>query len=208
MPHPLDHVMWAARDLDGAEALLHRLTGVTPARGGRHGGRGTRNALAGLGDGVYLEVLGTDPEQDVAKTWGAELLPLDQPQLHLIIGRAGNLAKLRDVYAAAGVPCQGPFMATRNAPDGTVLKWELLIPQASKWGRAAPCFIDWLDTPHPSLVTPKGCTLRRFEVGHPDAEALADLYGALDFAVPVVSADRFHFRAELDTPNGRVVLTG
>ena len=42
---------------------VRRATGVAPAEGGRHLGRGTRNALVGFGETSYLEIIGPDPDQ-------------------------------------------------------------------------------------------------------------------------------------------------
>src|SRR5437870_7643443 len=61
----LDHLVYAVPDVDEASDWLSRTTGVRPVPGGRHLGLGSRNALASLGDGAYLELVGPDPDQDV-----------------------------------------------------------------------------------------------------------------------------------------------
>jgi hypothetical protein len=52
----IDHVIYAARDLDATSARLEAEYGLVAAGGGRHDGIGTHNRVMPLGGG-YLEVL-------------------------------------------------------------------------------------------------------------------------------------------------------
>jgi Glyoxalase-like domain len=82
----IDHVIYAAADLDAATARFEDELGLAAAGGGRHEGHGTHNRIVPLGGG-YLEVLAVaDPQEAATSAFGSGLLK------HLARGGEGWLA--------------------------------------------------------------------------------------------------------------------
>jgi hypothetical protein len=70
----IDHVIYAAADLDAAAARIEAELGLEIVEGGRHEGHGTRNRIVPLGGG-YLELLGVaDPQEAAGSDFGRGLL--------------------------------------------------------------------------------------------------------------------------------------
>jgi hypothetical protein len=212
--HPLDHVMLAAPDLEAAVADFELRTGVHPSEGGRHPGQGSRNVLATLGNGCYLEIIGPDLTQDRSNNFGEVLSRLPAPALlkfatgtrdiEAVHQRASKLGLWP--LASSGARADGPFAMSRTLPTGEVLKWRLLLLSSADYEGYVPFFIQWDSEPHPSRTAATGCVLERFRIEHPDAAGLAKLYSELDVAIDVLPADRPQLNLALQTPKGRVTF--
>src|SRR5688500_16482444 len=59
----VDHLFYATPDLERGIAEIKRLVGVRATPGGKHPGRGTRNAFIALGPNSFLEIVAPDPDQ-------------------------------------------------------------------------------------------------------------------------------------------------
>jgi hypothetical protein len=203
----LDHLLWAAPDLDEGVQLIERLTGVTPFRGGVHPGLGTRNSLISLDPGAYFEIISPDPAQDLADNRGGRIAAQVRPGLMTFAITSDDLASLRDAALRGGINVRGPVAMHRSQSNGARLEWTILYLDDARFGEAIPFVIDWRTSPHPSASAPAGCRLKSFAVLHPEAAALARLYSALGVPVEVKRGAYPGFVAELATPQGAVVLT-
>jgi len=208
--HPLDHFMLATPDLDAASADFERRAGVRPTEGGRHPGQGTRNVLAALGEGCYLEIIGPDLSQDRTNNFGEVLSRLPGPTLLRYAARTRDIDAVHRQatglglwpLASSGARVSGPFAMSRALPDGGLLKWRLLLLGSDKYEGCVPFFIQWDTEPHPAQTSAKGCSLAKFRVEHPDPQGLAKLYAGLDVAVEVAPGAQPALKLTITTPKG------
>ncbi len=203
----LDHLLWAAPDLDAGSALFERITGIAPVIGGTHPGFGTRNALTSLSDDEYLEIIAPDPIQDLAGTTGAIIAEMARPQMLTFALRITDLEAVGQAARDAGVAVEGPINMSRATPEGGRLDWRVLRLADDRWPGQLPFFIDWKDTPHPARTTSGGCRLDDIYALTPDPQALRRVYSAIGCDVPVLAGAVNGFVATLTGPNGKVVLT-
>src|SRR5207302_6978184 len=117
VPALLDHIILGCNDLDRGIEAVEEATGVRPAVGGVHPGRGTRNALLSLGERRYLEIIAPDPAQaEVPDVYG--LLRLDEQRLVTWAAHPGDIKALAAQLAKAGIAAEGPTPGSRKRPDG------------------------------------------------------------------------------------------
>jgi Glyoxalase-like domain len=203
----LDHFIYAGRELEPLMGEFAQLTGVTPGKGGRHPGLGTMNALASLGPDVYFELLAIDPSQTLANNMGERINALTHSRLFAYMLKGRELETVQKALLEHGITAD-LFDASRQTLDGKLLRWRLLVPHQNPFGDFVPKCIDWLDSVHPAGTSTPGCTFESFEMGHPRAQQLRSLLGALGANLAVEYADRPYFRLKIRTPNGPLVLTG
>ena len=202
----IDHLVWAAPDLERAIDELQARTGRRALVGGAHPGAGTRNAVLGLGRRAYLEILAPDPAQAAVATPAAELSKLAGPVLHTFAVATERLDRVAVKLEQAGLPHAGIIPMSRRLPTGRLVRWRLLVPAGHAYGPLAPFFIDWGDSPHPSEEADQGCRLAALALRHPEAWSLGPLLERLEVEVKV-EAGPAEISAELDTPRGKVRLS-
>ncbi|MFV0332689.1 MAG: VOC family protein [Tropicimonas sp.] len=176
----LDHFAWATPDLAAASARFAQATGVTPAPGGSHPGKGTQNALAALGPGLYLAIDGPDPAQPPEAVNGAWMRKLAAPSLRVFVARTGDIDTLERVMRAQGFDTRREHQS-RIDPEGREIAWEALAATEDRgFGVTLPVFCQWQSQPHPAEISPQGCRMAGFNVTHPDADGVRRLYDALE----------------------------
>ena len=118
----VDHLVYGTTELERGVAEIADLLDVLPIPGGRHPGKGTRNALIALGPRSYLEIIARDPDQPEPpqpRTFGIDALTSSRLVTWAAAGQ--HLGRLRDDALRAGVPLGAVRPASRERTDGVLL---------------------------------------------------------------------------------------
>lgn len=146
----IDHLVIACADPDAAAAELEARLGLEATGGGHHPGGGTRNRIAWLADGSYLELIGVD-DPDLARQ-----SPVGAAALAVLESGGGGLATyaLADdnleltagALRAAGAPLGEPGHGRRERGDGVVVEWWAAMPERPLAPDAPPFLIQHVAT--------------------------------------------------------------
>ena len=203
----LDHILWAAPDLDEGVALLGELTGITAQTGGSHPGHGTRNELLSVGPDVFFEIISPDPEQtQTPGSRGARIKSMCFPALLTFAVQTNDLDCAIKSAEGTGLSLRQRVPMSRTRPDGVKLEWTVARFEHPTYGDLIPFAIDWQGSPHPSETSIGGCTLRSLTALHPDPAPLAAIYRKMGVDIPVQGAIRPGLVCVLDSPKGEVCL--
>ena len=146
--YSIDHLMLGASDLSLGKTWIENQLGLPAMDGGSHPGQGTRNALLGLADNCYLEVIAPDPTQVLSETLGEHLLGYKTPRLRTFAVRCSSFEDLVPRLAEFGFGHRIVKMS-RETITGSLLSWRLLFVSGHPYGARMPFFIDWGQSPHP-----------------------------------------------------------
>jgi hypothetical protein len=203
----IDHLVFATPDLAAGVEQVERLLGVRAVPGGQHPGAGTRNALIGLGDSTYLEIIGPDPDQpkpDRPRRFGID--ELKAPRLVTWAAKGEDLEALVTNAKRKGIDLGQIQPGSRRRPDGVLLSWRLTVSPGLNSDGIVPFFIDWGETPHPAANLPKGCVLVGLRAEHPDATRVQRELSALGLNLRVDAGAAPTLIATVRTPSGEVEL--
>jgi hypothetical protein len=204
----VDHLVYAVPDLSRGIAKIETLVGVRPSPGGAHPGRGTRNALVSLGPGMYLEIVGPDPDQPPPH--GPRWFGIDElvrPRVVTWAASGANLDETANAAALRGLTLGAVTAGSRRRADGVLLTWMLTSPHVNIADGVVPFLIDWGSSQHPSATAAPGATLRDFRAEHPDANRVAAALGVLGIDLPVTPGPKAALIATIDGPYGRVEIS-
>ena len=200
----LDHLVYAAPDLEAGRRRIAELLGVEPEPGGSHPRWGTHNALVGLGGQRYLEVIAPDPDvPDPREPRPFGLDDLNVPRLASWAVRAADLETRCDRLRAAGIDPGTILDGSRELPEGGLLRWRLTDPAAVRAGGVVPFLIDWRDSAHPADSLTHPLELVELRARHPAPPAIGPVLEAVGVALTVEPGERPGLVAVMDGPRGR-----
>jgi len=206
VPALLDHIILGCHDLDRGIDLVEENTGVRPAVGGVHPGRGTRNALLSLGERRYLEIIAPDPAQQKIVHF-PQIREMREPRLIGWAVHPPNIVAIAKQLGENKIAFQGPDDGSRKRPDGGVLTWKTVNLADDRQG-LLPFFIEWsADSVHPSKDAPKRCSLAYFEIMSVDPDELTLTFKRMGLDLPVQRSDKARLRALISGPKGDLGLT-
>ncbi|QYZ71125.1 VOC family protein [Neotabrizicola shimadae] len=199
----IDHIVVSANSLAEGVAHVEAALGVTLAGGGKHALMSTHNRLLGLGD-LYLEVIAIDPEAP----------PPGRPRWFDLDHFAGPprltnwVAQAQDLPATLALCPPGlgkPVEMTRGA-----YRWDYTVPADGRlpFDGAFPALLHWHGRRPPDDLPDCGLRLTRFDLIHPQADALRTALGAIidDDRITVTQGPAKALRATFDGPSGPRVL--
>lgn len=207
MLQKIDHLVYAAPDLQQAIEKAEDLLKVKASAGGRHPAYGTANVLISLGAASYLEIVGPDPEAT-----GADLPPLfninnlTEPKLVTWAAKEADLEKRLGVLSEKQIAFGAIFPGQRAKPDGTLLSWRFTNPLQVIGDGVIPFLIDWGETVHPAKTATQGCHLLDLRLKHPQARALQPVLDALELDMKITPGSEPVLSAVIARPQGEVVL--
>ncbi|KUN21965.1 hypothetical protein AQJ23_28325 [Streptomyces antibioticus] len=206
IPARLDHLVLATPDLAATVAEFTRRTGVAPAPGGVHVGRGTRNFLVSLGGTGYLEIIGPDPEQP--EPVGPRPFDVDAVSRPRTVTWAISPPDLDAAVATARSRGYDPGdirPMSRRTPDGTLLAWRLTDGDTQHPSGLVPFLIDWGTARHPSASGLPSTPLLALTATAPDPAEIHRLLATLETELPVTEGP-VGLTFTVDTPRGPVTF--
>lgn len=207
--HPLDHLVLGVPDLDEGADRFEKLTGLTPAFGGRYA-TGTANYLVALGDGAYLEITGIlAEERGNGLRQPFQLEGLTRPRLTTWCLTSRDISATLSQARAGDVDLGEAVSLSRTNPAGELLSWQMTVRTPMAEGGTQPFVIDWGDTPHPSTRDLPSAELTKLSLSHPDPPLMRRHLSVLGVGSDLVAVVRgpYGLAASIETPRGLVVIT-
>ncbi|MCP4390253.1 MAG: VOC family protein [Gammaproteobacteria bacterium] len=211
----LDHIVIAAVSLTQGVEYLRNTLGVDVPKGGFHKTMGTYNHVMQLANDAYLEVIAVDPKAQAPRNprwFGLDdvLMRASLRRKPRLIAWVMNTTDIHQQVTVAGFDIGTPTALSRDN-----LKWEIALTDDGRLlgGGMLPYCIQWHSSPHPSQgMADLGCILHALTIYHNRPHWIAERLDAMDAGhlvqIEALADDKTpYLEAEIETPNGLVILT-
>lgn len=203
----IDHVAYAAPDLDQAADRFREEFGLDSIEGGRHEGWGTANRIVPLGD-QYLELVAVVDEPMAAETvFGRGVL-----ERAAVGGGWLTIAAVADDLEGVGSRLGLEVRSgSRTLPDGQTVRWRMAGLDDQRREPWMPFFLIWevSDELHPGRARAghgvRATGLGWVEVGG-DAERLRTWLGGDELPIRVTDDEPGIHRVAISTLDGELVI--
>ncbi|MBU3028252.1 VOC family protein [Zobellia galactanivorans] len=205
----LDHIVYTVRDLDAAILTLEKKLGVQAIFGGYHATQGTKNALINLDNGTYLELLvadDTNKKIPPPRWMGVDMLSKDQITRWAL--KSEQLKKDANILNQYNAKMGNISAGSRHTAEGSLLKWQLILPLPSPEVELVPFMVDWSQTEtHPHKALPQmGCKLIELYGNHPNPDLLANIFTELGVRFRIERNKNISLKAIIQSPKGIVEI--
>jgi len=180
----VDHLVFAAGDLEEGTEHIFETLGIRPEGGGMHEAMGTHNRLARLGS-CYLEVIAINPE--APKPLRPRWFELDTEPMRRMLRKGPRLiAWALRTDNIVELHRRSDSMLGRVEPMSRGdLRWKLTLTEDGRLpgGGVVPFLIDWGKSNHPTAsMAESGCSLAGLCGFHPQPERFRPVLESLGAA--------------------------
>lgn len=184
MTHQIDHIIITTPKLETGMDWVEERLHYRPVLGGKHPNWGTHNALLGLGERCYLEVLAPDPSLPTPQRgrWLADYCALGTGWASWAAA-SSNLSKTIQELVSIGIELGTIQGGSRMSAGGSLLEWQLTDPYILPWDGYFPFLIDWGSSPHPASALPQAGVISDIQV-----------------MLPQITQEQTHFLDNMDWP--------
>ena len=114
-------------------------------------------------------------------------------------------------HTAAIIATHDPGLAkthhgSRVRTDGSLLEWDMILPQAAPLVELVPFAVEWGTSIHPTATLPNFCQLDRLELRHPNPAIMQKLLRDLQIDIAVIEADDIVIKCWIRCPNGIIEI--
>ena len=206
-----DHLVVAAASLPQGVDWIEARTGVRPEPGGQHVAMGTHNALLGLGDRLYLEIIAIDPGGNAPKR--PRWFDLDEPRMRAALAEGPALihwvARTSDIETDV-TRCRTDLGSILPMQRGDY-RWRITVRADGHRPERGlvPTLIEWSDERHPAArLAASGVELVAMAAEHPEPAPVRAALAALGLSetLKVTYGRSPRLAAMLRTPRGVVTL--